>query len=91
MKKFVSALLVLLLVVGALSFTACEQEITVEDGPFGKYSPAITVTYGKPVTAISDVLNALGETAEDNVWITYIRKELGVKLKLTLGMTTDVD
>ncbi|MBQ3823922.1 MAG: hypothetical protein II808_01810, partial [Clostridia bacterium] len=91
MKKTLAVILAFLMLVGVLSLCACEQEVTVGEGPFGKYSPSITVTYGKPVTAISDVLNATGETAEDNVWNTYIRKELGVKLNLTLGMATDVD
>ena len=91
MKKTLAVILAFLTLVGVLSLCACDEEVTVGEGPFGKYSPSITVTYGKPVTAISDVLNALGETAEDNVWNTYIRKELGVKLNLTLGMATDVD
>ncbi|MBR2328241.1 MAG: hypothetical protein IKA51_06495 [Clostridia bacterium] len=93
MKRFFSIFLTAVLLLGTLSLAACggSEKVTVEPGPFGKYSPAITVTYGKSIAAASAVLTALEQTPEVNVWNDYIRQELGIKLKLTLGTSTSED
>ncbi len=93
MKRFLGIILAVMMIVGMFSFASCggDANVTVEPGPLGKYSPAITVTYGKSIAAASATLTALEQTPEDNVWNNYIRDELGIKLKLTLGTTTTED
>jgi putative aldouronate transport system substrate-binding protein len=88
MKGIVRFSLTVLCVLALAITTACkdsQQETgssaatsTKNDGPLGKYDPAITMrTTG---VEVKDFLTE-GDTTEDNVWIRGYKEELGIELK----------
>lgn len=66
--------------------TQATPQATPEDGPFGKYEPAIEMTWVRDVDDYFDkdlqtLKGKTGETLEKNRWLDVFEKELGIKIK----------
>ena len=84
MKKFFSVFLAVLMLFSVVSLLAScgEEPVTVEPGPFGKYSPAIKISYSLPFVGgyESSALDKLGYSVTNTPWTEEIADDLNVRL-----------
>lgn len=85
MKKVIAVFFAVLMLFSSLALlSACGGEkITVEEGPLGKYSPNLTVSYARPYFATDEsILAKAGWTLTENGWFDLIKEHLGVKIRV---------
>ncbi|GAB2564214.1 extracellular solute-binding protein [Gracilibacillus alcaliphilus] len=89
MTKLTKLFLILLFGCLFIVITACSNsDTTIDDNsssekdkePFGKYDPAIDVSFVRSIDSTLDLALVDGETIEDNVWLDYYRDELGINV-----------
>ncbi len=85
MKKAIAIFFAIIMVISSLSLlSACGGEkITVEEGPLGKYSPTLTVSYARPYYATDEsILAKVGWSLTENGWFDLVKEHLGVKIRV---------
>jgi putative aldouronate transport system substrate-binding protein len=88
MRKTIALFLIVVLAAG-MAFAAGQQGDSAEVAsgprypdnvdPFGKYDPAITLSFAKESNAATDFPE--GDSYEDNVWMRSIAEDLGINLE----------
>ncbi|MBQ2945705.1 MAG: extracellular solute-binding protein [Clostridia bacterium] len=85
MKRTLSVILAAIMLLSAafaLSSCAGGEKITVEPGPFGKYTPSVKISYSLPFVGgfESSALDKIGYSVEFTPWTEKIEQDFGIRL-----------